>query len=110
MNFDLVLLAGSAEGEGSGLQTILMFGAIFIVFYFFMIRPQQKRAKEQKKFRAALAKGDRVITIGGIHGKIVEVSDEVITIQVDGAKLRLNKSAVTPDASGQLTEESKKTL
>ncbi len=112
MNLNL-FLAGSPEGgEGADpMQTIIMFGLIFIVFYFFMIRPQQKRAKKQKEFRASLEKGTKVITIGGIHGKILEVNDEddTVTVQVDGARLKMDKSAVNADSSAQMTEESKKT-
>lgn len=77
--------------------------AIIVVFYFFFIRPQMKKSKEQKKFREALKKGDKVITIGGIHGKIVEVQDTTFTIEVEGQmKLRIEKSAVAMDGTSQI--------
>ncbi len=65
------------------------------VFYFFMIRPQMKKQKELKKFREGLKAGDKIVTIGGIHGKILEISDTTVLIQSEGTKLRLEKSAVS---------------
>jgi preprotein translocase subunit YajC len=70
---------------------VLMIG----VFYFFMIRPQMKKQKELKKFREGLKAGDKIVTIGGIHGKILEISDTTVLIQSEGTKLRLEKSAVS---------------
>jgi len=64
-----------------------------------MIRPQAKKAKETKKFRESLEKGQRVVTIGGIHGKILEVSDTNVLIDAGGAKLRLEKSAISADST-----------
>ena len=66
-----------------------------IVFYFFMIRPQMKKQKDLKKFREGLKVGDKVVSIGGIHGKILEVTDTTVLIQSEGTKLRLEKSAVS---------------
>lgn len=74
--------------------------AIVIVFYFFMIRPQQKKAKDAKKFREALGKGDKVITIGGIHGKIVEIKDQYLVLNIaNGVDIKVQKSAVSPELS-----------
>ena len=73
---------------------------ILVVFYFFMIRPQTKKAKEAKNFREALSKGDKVITIGGIHGKIVEVKDQYIVLNIaNGVDIKVTKSGVSPDLS-----------
>ncbi|PJB15148.1 MAG: preprotein translocase subunit YajC [Flavobacteriales bacterium CG_4_9_14_3_um_filter_32_8] len=89
-----------AEGGSGGLQTIIMFGAIFIVFYFFMIRPQMKKQKELKKFKESLQNGAKIITIGGIHGKIVEVRDEVVMIETEGGnRLKMEKSAIAKEFS-----------
>ncbi len=86
-----------------------MMGLLMVVFYFFMIRPQQKKAKTAKKFREALQKGTRVVTIGGMHGKVVEVDDKTVLLDVDtNVKLRFEKSAIAMDSSMQLTEETKK--
>jgi preprotein translocase subunit YajC len=82
-------------GGGQGMQSILMLGLMVLVFYFFMIRPQMKKQKELKKFREALKAGDKIVSIGGIHGKILEVSDSTVLIQSEGTKLRLEKSAVS---------------
>jgi len=98
MNFDFILLQeGGGEPQGNIMQTILMFAMIGLVFYFFMIRPQMKRNKEAKKFRENLATGDKVITIGGIHGKVLEITDTSILISSDGTKIRVDKSAVSPN-------------
>ena len=87
----------------------IMMGLLFVVFYFFMIRPQQKKAKDARKFRESLQKGAKVVTIGGIHGKVVEVSEKTVLMEVsDGVKMRFEKSAVAMDNSMQLTEETAK--
>lgn len=80
-----------AGGANQLVMIVLMIG----VFYFFMIRPQMKKQKELKKFREGLKAGDKVVTIGGIHGKILEISDGTVLIQSEGTKLRLEKSAVS---------------
>jgi preprotein translocase subunit YajC len=73
---------------------------IVAVFYLFFIRPQMKRSKDQKKFREALQKGQKVITIGGIHGRIVEIQDTTVTIEVEGqVRLKVEKSAIALDPS-----------
>ena len=82
-------------GGGQGMQSILMLGLMVLVFYFFMIRPQMKKQKKKKKFREGLKVGDKIVSIGGIHGKILEVSDSTVLVQSEGTKLRLEKSAVS---------------
>lgn len=76
-------------------QQIVMLLLILVVFYFFMIRPQMKKQKELKKFREGLKVGDKVVTIGGIHGKILEVAESTILIATESGKLRMDKSAVS---------------
>jgi len=66
-----------------------------VVFYFFMIRPNLKKQKEQKNFRANLKQGDKIVTIGGIHGKILEVTDTTVLINSEGTKIRMEKSAIS---------------
>lgn len=98
-----------AAPSSSATPTIIMFALMFVVFYFFMIRPQQKKAKAARTFRESLQKGTRVVTIGGMHGKIVEVSDKTVMLEVDNnVKLRFEKSAIAMDNSQQLTEETAK--
>jgi preprotein translocase subunit YajC len=78
---------------------------IIVVFYFFMIRPQMKKAKDHKKFVAEIKKGDKVITLSGIHGKIVDVNDTTFLIEVEsGTKIRFEKSAVSLEASQALNQ------
>ena len=80
-------------GDGN-LTNILFIGLMFLVFYFLMIRPQMKKQKELKKFREGLAKGDHIVSIGGIHGRILEVTDTTVLIETEKTKIRLDKSAV----------------
>lgn len=68
---------------------------MLVVFYFFLIRPQQKKQKELKAFRENLKQGDKVVTIGGIHGKILEITDTTVLISSEGTKLRFEKSAIS---------------
>ena len=86
-----------------------MMGLLMIVFYFFMIRPQQKKAKDAKKFRESLQKGSKVITIGGVHGRVIEVADTTVLLEVDSnVKIRFEKSAIAMDTSMQLNEATAK--
>ncbi|HEX2901561.1 MAG TPA: preprotein translocase subunit YajC [Bacteroidia bacterium] len=94
--------------KGPGYEMFIMIGVIIVVFYFFMIRPQQKKQKAEQKLRDSLAKGDRIVTIGGIHGKIVSVEDATVLIEVDnGVKLKMEKSAVKP-APAEADDKTKK--
>ncbi|MCB0508383.1 MAG: preprotein translocase subunit YajC [Chitinophagales bacterium] len=101
----LVLLQSTASAPGSGFSTIIMMVLMFGVFYFFLIRPQSKKAKEAQNYIDTLKAGDRIITNSGIHGKIVSVNDEDKTfmVQVDGpTRLKMEKSAVNTDLSKPL--------
>jgi preprotein translocase subunit YajC len=89
-------------GGGFGTPQLIMFGLIAIVFYFFMIRPQVKKQKEQKKYVDELKKGDRVVTTAGIHGRIVEIAENTFLVEVDNGKIRFDKSAISLDASKAL--------
>ena len=97
----IFLMAPPADGKSGGsMQMLLMFALIIVVFYFFMIRPQVKRQKEQKKFRDELKEGDKVVTIGGIHGKITDVQDTTFTVEIsDGVKITIEKAAVAVDGN-----------
>jgi len=102
----IYLMAGG--GEENPMSFWIMMGLMLVVFYFFMIRPQSKKAKDAKKFREALTKGARIVTIGGIHGKIADVKDDTVTIEVEGGqRLKLDKSAVAMDTSERLNEAAK---
>ncbi|MBM3916015.1 MAG: preprotein translocase subunit YajC [Sphingomonadales bacterium] len=81
--------------SGGGANQLVMIILMIGVFYFFMIRPQMKKQKELKKFREGLKAGDKIVTIGGIHGKILEISENTVLIQSEGTKLRIEKAAVS---------------
>ncbi len=82
---------------------------IIVVFYFFMIRPQMKKAKDHKKYVEELKKGDKVITTSGIHGKIVDINDTTFLVDVDsGTKIRFDKSAISLEASKALNTPASK--
>lgn len=96
------ILLQAATGQGSFLSSWGLIIILFVVFYFFMIRPQQKRQKEIKKFREGLAKGDSVVTAGGIHGKIVEADPNVTYLLIEiasGVRIRVDKGSVYPSAA-----------
>ena len=81
---------------GTGTSSLIMFGMIFAVMYFFMIRPQIKKQKQEREYRSTLKKGDSVITIGGIYGKITDVKEDAFIIEVHGGtKLKVSKTAVS---------------
>lgn len=100
MTISNILLFMPQEGqEGGGLMSFLPIILIVVVFYLFFIRPQMKKSKEQRKYRESLKKGDKIVTIGGIHGKILEVRDKTFVIEVDGQnRLTIERSAVGGDA------------
>lgn len=85
-----------------GMNNIVMIVLMITIFYFFMIRPQMKRQKELKKFRENLAQGDKVVTTGGIHGKILEVTDTTVLISSDGTKFRVEKASISHTTDDQL--------
>jgi preprotein translocase subunit YajC len=96
------------QAGGFGLQQLLPLGLIILVMYFFMIRPQMKKQKDQKKFVEELKKGDKVITTAGLHGRIAEVNETTIIIDTElGSKLRFDKTAVSLDASKPLNTPAK---
>ncbi len=94
----IFLMMGNPEGEGSGIMQFLPLILIVLVFYLFFIRPQMRKSKEQRKFREALKKGDKVVSIGGIHGKVIEVGEKTVTMDVGNqVKMTFEKSAISAD-------------
>lgn len=101
----MLMMGGQGGSQSSPYSSIIFLVLIIGVFYFFMIRPQSKKAKEERKFRESLQKGDRVITSGGIHGKIAEVQETTVIIEVlDQTRLKVEKASLIP----QRKEEEKK--
>ena len=85
MLLNSILLQTEPGGPGSGLMQILMIVALIAIFYFFMIRPQNKKQKEIRKFREGIQKGDKVITAGGIYGTVKEISDTYFLLEISDA-------------------------
>lgn len=100
---DIILLQG---GQGaSSLPTFIFMGAVLLVMYFFMIRPQSKKAKEQKAFQEGLKKGDRIVTAGGIHGKVEKINETTATIEVDhNTRITIEKSVISLEQSKNLNQ------
>lgn len=97
----------SADPKSGGTVQFLMMGAIMLVFYMFMIRPQAKKAKMQKTFINDIKKGDRVVTIAGIHGVVNKVNDDNVTIQLEinpGSYMKIEKSAISLEWSQALNK------
>lgn len=97
----------SADPKNGGTVQLLMMGAIILVFWMFMIRPQAKKAKLQKQFVNDMKKGDKIVTIAGIHGTIYKVNDDNNTIQLEvnpGSYMKIEKSAVSLEWSQQLNK------
>lgn len=101
--------AQGAQSSGAAWMNIAMLVLIFVIFYFFMIRPQSKRQKEIKKFQDSLENGKSIITSGGIYGKIREVKQDYVIVEVaDGVKIRVNKNMVfdsPEDVNQQVTNK-----
>ena len=91
----LIAMSPGGEGGGSMVSTLIMFGAIFAIFYFMIIRPQQKKAKERQKLLEALKKGDKVVTGGGLHGTIVGLDEKTCLVDVgNNVKMKFERSAI----------------
>ena len=86
------------------MSTLLMLAGMFAIMYLFMIRPQMKRQKEAKAFRDAVKKGDQVVTIGGLHGKIVSVSEKTVVLEFESGKARVDKAALSPSGTSETQE------
>ena len=93
----MILLQAGAPAAGGGLLTMLpMIGAIVLIFYFLIIRPQNKRQRESKAMLQALKKGDKVVTAGGIHGQVTAVKEHTVTVKVDDStKIEFSKSSIS---------------
>ena len=93
-------------GESGGLMSFLPLILIILVLYLLFIRPQIKKIKDQKKFREELKKGQKIVTIGGIHGKIIEIGETSMVIEIEGQnRLKIEKSAIAMNKEGQLQSE-----
>ncbi len=105
--FSTMLLMGSPDGKGGNpMVSLVMMGGIILVFWLFMIRPQAKKAKEQKKFIENLQKGDKIVTIAGIHGTVNKINEDA-TMQLEvspGSYIRIEKSAISNEWTAALNK------
>jgi preprotein translocase subunit YajC len=93
---------GAAGGGSNPIYTIGMMVMIVVIFYFFFIRPQSKKNKDLKKFRESLKKGDKIITAGGVHGKILEVGETTVIIETEGqGRLKIEKASIASSIAGE---------
>jgi len=91
-----------AQGQDGGMGTLLFMVGFFAIFYLVMIRPQMKKAKEQRKFQEGVKIGDRVMTIGGIHGEVIETDETTVVIKLDQGRMRIEKAGLS--ATKQVSE------
>ena len=87
------------------IQQFAPFILMFVVIYFFMIRPQQKKAKQEKQFESDLKAGDKIITKSGIHGKIAELAETTVVIETMSGKLKMDRSAISMEMSAELNKK-----
>lgn len=101
MNLLFVMLQdAAAPGKTPGMQSLIFLVLIIVVFYFFMIRPQVKKQKEMSNYRSSLSKGDKVLTSGGLYGKINDVKETTVTLEIaDNVIVKVDKTAIVKDAS-----------
>ena len=100
MNFMTFFLQAQPAAQGGGWTMIVMLVLIFVVMWLFMVRPQQKKQKEINKFRDSLKKGDKVVTIGGIYGTVVEVKGSAVMLEIDNnVKIKVDKASLVKDFS-----------
>jgi len=93
----ILLQAGAGSGNWS---FMIMLGLMFVIMYFFMIRPQQKKAKDQKKFIEEVKVGDRIVTIGGLHGRIAELEGDTFILEAEkGARMRFSKTSISMEST-----------
>ena len=96
------ILLQADVGQSGMIGNFILIGGIALIFYFFMIRPQQQKQKAQRNFIDTIKKGDMVVTIGGMHGKVVAIEDDSVVLDVDrGAKIKFDKSSISQEASKQ---------
>lgn len=107
---NLITLDAAAAGQGSGWSSMIMIVLLIAIFYFLMIRPQQKKQKEIKKFREGLKKGDKIITAGGIYGRIKEIKETSMMISIaNDVTIEIDKGSVYPSAAEAQEQQAAKT-
>ena len=101
---ETILLQAQAQ-QGSGWTSIIMMAAVVLIFWLFMIRPQQKRQKEVQRKREALSTGDRIVTSGGLYGIIRDIKETEFVVEIaEGVRVRVDRGSVFPAASDEVTK------
>ena len=101
---ETILLQAQAQ-QGSGWTSIIMMAAVVLIFWLFMIRPQQKRQKEVQRKREALTTGDRIVTSGGLYGTIRDIKETEFVVEIaEGVRVRVDSGSVFPAASDEVTK------
>ncbi|MEM6842977.1 MAG: preprotein translocase subunit YajC [Bacteroidota bacterium] len=99
------ILLQASSGQSGLISNLILLGGIAVIFYFFMIRPQQKKQKDQKNFIGAVKKGDMIVTVGGMHGKVVALDENSVTLEVErGARIKFDKTSISLEASKQYAQ------
>lgn len=94
----IILQAPAGGGSPSALTSLLPLLLIIVVFYFFMIRPQVKKQKELKNYRSAIQKGEKIVTTGGMYGKVTDIKDQTVTVEIaENVRIKIDKNAVLKD-------------
>jgi len=105
--FALLQAAPAPSSTGSLVSTIITFGLVFVIFYFLIIRPQNKKQKQMQQMINAVKKGDKVVTVGGIHGVVASVKDSTVLVKVDeGTRIEFSKSAISSVVPAKTEEKS----
>ena len=90
------MAGGASKGGGQGYEGLIMLVLMFAIFYFLLIRPQQKRAKQHRELVSALKPGDQIVTAGGLYGKVAAVEETTVTIEIaTGVKIKMNRASIT---------------
>lgn len=87
------------QGQSSTWGTFIMFAGMILIIYFFMIRPQMRRQKQEKKYQEAIKRGDMVVTTSGIHGRVNEITDDTVVLETGAGKIKFEKSAISQEMS-----------
>lgn len=100
MNLLTIFLQAAPGAQPNALTSLLPLLLIIVVFYFFMIRPQVKKQKELKNYRSSIQKGEKIITTGGIYGKVTDIKDQTVTVEVaENVRIKIDKNAVLKDSA-----------
>lgn len=99
MNQTAFILLQADPGAGGGWSTLMLFGGMFIIMYFLMIRPNMRKQKQEKKYQEELKRGDWVVTTSGIHGKVFELTNDTVVLETGAGKIKFERAAISKELS-----------